>query len=94
MATTTRIPSRPGLGETRARQGRLGRHVLFILLVSVALSAIALFGSWAWRSGDLAATEPNNARQPADAQAFNAPDPAPIQAPSANQQDNLAMPAR
>ena len=42
------------LSSTRARQGRYGRHVLWVLLVSTALAAIALFAAWTWRAPDLA----------------------------------------
>ncbi|MFZ3007768.1 MAG: hypothetical protein WA047_16500 [Phenylobacterium sp.] len=64
------------LNATRARQGRFGRHVFWVLLVSTALAAMALFGAWTWQADNLASTEVNNARQPADAQAFNAGAPA------------------
>ncbi|MDP3174643.1 MAG: hypothetical protein Q8M88_09445 [Phenylobacterium sp.] len=77
MATEPTSTARPVLGATRARQGRFGRHVFWVLLISTVLAALALFGAWTWRSGDLANTEPNNARQPVDAKAFDAPPPAP-----------------
>lgn len=70
--------SRPTMGATRARQGRFGRHVFWVLLISTALAALALFGAWAWKAGDLASTEPNNARERVDAQSFDAPEPAAI----------------
>lgn len=69
---------RPTLGATRARQGRFGRHVVWVLLFSTLLAALALFGAWTWRSGDLASTEPSRNAQAADAQQFNAPEPAPV----------------
>jgi len=81
MATQPTSQSRPVLGATRARQGRFGRHVFWVLVISTLLAALALFGAWTWRSDDLAATEANNARQPADAQAFNAAEPAPLANP-------------
>jgi hypothetical protein len=65
------------VGATRARQGRYGRHVFWVLLISTILAAIALTVAWGWRSGDLASTEPHNARQAADAAQFQAVDPAP-----------------
>jgi hypothetical protein len=74
----SRASQRPAMGATRTRQGRLGRHVLWVLLFSVALVILGLFAAWAWRSDDLATTEPNNARQAADARAFQAPEPAPV----------------
>jgi hypothetical protein len=73
----TRSTSRPGLTATRARQGRFGVHMFWVLLVSTALAALALFGAWSWRHQDLASTAPNNARQTSDARAFDMGDPAP-----------------
>jgi hypothetical protein len=63
--------SRSTLNATSARQGRFGVHMFWVLVVSTALAALALFGAWSWRADDLASTAPNNARQPADAAAFN-----------------------
>lgn len=76
MATISRF-SRTGLGATRARQGRLGVHMFWVLVISTALAALALFGAWSWRADDLASTAPHNARQPADAKAFDMGEPAP-----------------
>jgi hypothetical protein len=73
--------SRPTLGETRARQGRLGRHMLWVLLFGTLLAALGLFIAWTWKAGDLASTERNNAKQPAAAHAFAAPEPAPVVPP-------------
>lgn len=82
MASSLRNPGRMVLNATRARQGRYGRHVLWVLLVSTALAALALFAAWTWRAPDLASTEQNNGKQPADAQAFNMGEPAAQQTPS------------
>jgi hypothetical protein len=79
MAILSRSTSRPALNATRARQGRFGRHMFWVLLVSTALAALALFGAWTWRADDLASTAPNNAREPADAAPFNQGDPAALQ---------------
>lgn len=68
--------SRSGLNATRARQGRFGVHMFWVLAVSTALAALALFGAWSWRSQDLASTAPNNAREMSDARAFNMGEPA------------------
>lgn len=70
---------RPALNATRARQGRFGRHVFWVLLVSTILAALALFGAWTWRADDLSATEPNNARQLQDAAPFSQAEPTPRQ---------------
>ncbi len=82
MATYLRDPGRMVLTATRARQGRFGRPVLWVLMASTALAALALFGAWTWHAPDLASTEPNNARQPADARAFDMGEPAARQTPS------------
>jgi hypothetical protein len=50
----------PALNATRARQGRWGKHVFWVLIISTVLAAIALFGAWSMRSGDLASVEHNN----------------------------------
>jgi hypothetical protein len=62
---------------TRARQGRFGIHMFWVLLISTALAALALFGAWSWRHQDLASTAPNNARETSDARAFDMGEPAP-----------------
>jgi hypothetical protein len=78
MALSTRYSQRSAVGATRARQGRAGRPILWVLLFSTALAALGLFAAMTWKSGDLASTEPNNAKEQVDAQAFNAPEPAPV----------------
>jgi hypothetical protein len=65
------------LPATRARQGRWGRHVFWVLLVSTTLAAIALLAAWAWRSDDLAAVQPKNDGKVAPAHSFDSPEPAP-----------------
>jgi hypothetical protein len=67
---------RPTLGATRARQGRIGRHVVWVLLFSTLLAALALFAAWTWKSGDLASSNSNNGPSQA-ATSYNAPPPAP-----------------
>ena len=47
----------PELPATDARQGRWGRHMLWVLLAGLALVVIALFGSWAVRAPDLEAVD-------------------------------------
>jgi len=91
MALSTRETSRQTVGATRARQGRSGRHVFWVLLFGTLLAALALFAAWTWRSGDLQSTEANNGPSNAAA-AFNAPEPAPINSAvqGNNAPDNLA----
>ncbi|MBO9546217.1 hypothetical protein [Caulobacter sp.] len=64
----------PRLNATRARQGRWGKHVFWVLIVSTVLAAMALFGAWTWRADDLASVEVNNgAKTPAEAQRYDTP---------------------
>lgn len=79
MAVLSRSTSRPSVSATRVRQGRFGRHMFWVLLVSTALAALALFGAWTWRSDDLASTAPNNATQAEDAAPFSQAEPTPRQ---------------
>ena len=58
MAPSTRSTTRPPhLGVTRARQGRLGRHVLWVLLVALLLVVLGFFATWTWQAQDLASCE-------------------------------------
>jgi hypothetical protein len=64
----------PELSATKARQGRLGRDIFWVLAISVALAVVALTLAWIYR-----ASEANNGKQPAAARAFDAPPSQPIQ---------------
>ena len=66
----------PVLNVTEARQGRRGKHVLWILLASLVLVVAALFGSWAARAPQLATTEDRANPQMENSQTFSAPEPA------------------
>jgi hypothetical protein len=41
----------PALNATRARQGRWGRHILWVLVFGTLLAALAMFAAWTWRAG-------------------------------------------
>jgi hypothetical protein len=41
------------VNATRARQGSRGLHILWVLVISIALAAVALFGSLAWHENDI-----------------------------------------
>jgi hypothetical protein len=56
----------PVVAATRARQGRWGKHMLWVLIVSTALAALVLMATWGANSDNLAAVEGN---QRADSQA-------------------------
>ena len=65
---------RPVLSATRARQGRFGKQIFWVLLFGTALAALGLFAAWTWKSGDLASANSNNGPSQSAA-AFSAPDP-------------------
>ncbi len=60
---------------TEARQGRWGRHVFWVLVVSTLLAALVLFVSWGMRSGDLAGAERNESDSVARSVQQDAPPP-------------------
>jgi len=72
----------PVVAATPARQGRYGRHVFWVLVVSTALAAIGLFLAWGWKAPSLSRPGSQTAASPAAADAFHAPEPA-AQVPAA-----------
>lgn len=76
MPSLLKYPTRTVLNATRARQGRLGRPVLWVLLFSTALAALALFGAWSARAPQLTASEPSPQSQAQSARRFDTPAPA------------------
>ncbi|MDB5418249.1 MAG: hypothetical protein JWP50_1668 [Phenylobacterium sp.] len=66
---------RPTLDATRARQGRMGRNIFWVLVFGIALTVLGFAATWAWKAGDLASTQPKAAAQSADAAGYSAPRP-------------------
>lgn len=75
MAHSTRSASHQTIGVTRARQGRLGRNVLWVLLIALLLVVLGFLATYVWKAGDLASTQPSTAQRQANAAHFNAPPP-------------------
>jgi hypothetical protein len=70
-------PQRPVLNATRARQGRYGRHMVWVLVFSTLLAGIGLLLAWTWKAPSFA--HANSNKSPSKAAAvFHAPEPAPI----------------
>ena len=59
MAVQNTTQDHPVVAATRARQGRWGKHVLWVLIVSTALAALVLMGTWGANSGRLSSVEGN-----------------------------------
>ncbi|MDB5422711.1 MAG: hypothetical protein JWQ29_127 [Phenylobacterium sp.] len=67
--------SRTTLGATRARQGRFGRHMIWVLLFGTLLAAAGMFAAWTWKAPDMAASQAATNQQAAT-HPLNAPEPA------------------
>ncbi len=68
----------PVVAATRARQGRWGKHVLWVLIVSTVLAAIVLMATWGANSNRLGSVQDNvRADTPAEAVAGETA-PAPV----------------
>ena len=67
------------LSETRARQGRRGLHIFWVLAISITLAALALVAAWAWRYAELTSVNDAQKAPPAAAKSFTEDVPAPRQ---------------
>lgn len=67
----------PTVNATRARQGRWGRPVFWVLVFGTLLAALGLFAAWTWRAPDLARTEPTQIESQQKAATFDTPAPPP-----------------
>jgi hypothetical protein len=67
----------PVVAATPARQGRWGRHVFWVLVISTLLAALALFAAWMFRADDLASTEVKSNGAVSAQHSFDAPEPPP-----------------
>lgn len=87
MADTSRpedpsVSGRPVVPETRARQGQVSHRVIWVLLASTLLAAVALAIAWAVKAPDLARGDAQQgAARTASAPGFTAPEPAAIVPP-------------
>jgi len=61
------------LSVTEARQAFRGRHILMVLIASVALASLALAAAWGWRSGDFHRADASAASRVAAASQPGAP---------------------
>jgi hypothetical protein len=66
------------LNATRARQGRWGRPVFWVLVFGTVLAAVAMFAAWTWRDSVEGPPGPGQERVvPTAADAPLPPSPAP-----------------
>jgi len=50
MSYSSNETGRPVLNATRARQGRWGRHVFWVLVFGTLLAALGMFAAWTWKA--------------------------------------------
>jgi hypothetical protein len=63
------------INATRARQGRLGRNIFWVLVFGIVLTVLGFAATWAWKASDFAAVQPSHAARQANAAHFQAPPP-------------------
>ena len=82
MTFSSEETPRPALNATRARQGRWGRHMFWVLVFGTLLAALGLFAAWTWKAPDLIASETPVTQRAASAATFDTPEPASPTPPS------------
>lgn len=75
MALSTRSSPRRTIDVTRARQGRLGRNILWVLTIGLLLVVLGFLATYTWKAGDFASVQPGHAAREANAGRFAAPPP-------------------
>ena len=78
MAPTTRSNNHPVMGATRARQGRSGRHVMWVLIFGLALVILGFTAAFLFKADDLGSANVNNGPVNAAATGWTAPEPAAV----------------
>ena len=53
------------------RQGKRNYRIVWVLAIALLLAALATFGAWMMRAGDLASTNDATGQEQVDAQAFS-----------------------
>jgi hypothetical protein len=77
---SSRETERPVLNATRARQGRWGQHIFWVLVFGTLLAALGMFAAWTWKSADEGPA--GTAQETVDGRGFGAPEPAPPTPPA------------
>lgn len=74
MSFSPRETESPAVNATRARQGRWGRPVFWVLVFGTFLAALGMFAAWTWKSADEG--PPGSGQETVDGRGFGAPEPA------------------
>lgn len=75
MSFSSRETEKPVLNATRARQGRWGRHIFWVLVFGTLLAALGMFAAWTWKSADEGPA--GTAQETVDGRGYGAPEPPP-----------------
>jgi hypothetical protein len=75
MSFSSRDSETPAVNATRARQGRWGRPILWVLVFGTLLAALGMFAAWNWRSAEEG--PPGPAQELVSGKGFGAPEPPP-----------------
>ncbi|OHB31034.1 MAG: hypothetical protein A2790_10265 [Phenylobacterium sp. RIFCSPHIGHO2_01_FULL_69_31] len=70
---SSRETERPVMNATRARQGRWGRPVFWVLLFGTLLAALGMFAAWSWKSADEGPA--GTGQETVDGRGYGAPEP-------------------
>jgi len=76
------------IDAARARQGRTGRSIFWVLVFGIVLTVIGFAATWAWKASDFASVQPGHAARQANAAHFQALAPS----AAARQNDAKAAP--
>lgn len=89
MAAQNETEEHPVVAATPARQGRWGKHVLWVLIISTVLAAVVLMLTWGANSNRLGSVQDNvRASTPAEAEQGDT-----VQTP-ARQNDETPLPVK
>jgi hypothetical protein len=70
------------ISVTRARQGRWGRPVFWVLTVSTSLAVVAMIGAWVVQSNNLSAVQDSEHPSAAVVAHYAGPAPTPTRSPA------------
>lgn len=83
MSYSSGEPEPTTVNVTRARQGRWGRPVFWVLVFGTALAALGMFLAWTWRAAEHDGPV-GTGQETVSGQAYDTPTPQPAQRPPAH----------
>jgi hypothetical protein len=74
MTYSPREQGHPTMNATRARQGRWGRHVFWVLVFSTVLTILGFVLAWSWRDAEHPG-QPGSGQETISGKAYDTPAP-------------------